>query len=162
MKKNVVRVFAPGTVANMGCGFDVMGMTLNGAGDILTVSVSEGDGLVIENKSEVELPTDIDKNVITPAVRALMNEFGEPHIKRGYLVLNGEPFKADMVYEEIYRQARKSIYIFYMTYFYIYIFNFDVTHRKHCKNGNKQNQCRINKTKWTQIIQKVKHFNFVD
>ena len=50
MKKNV-RVFAPGTVANMGCGFDVMGMALNGVGDIVSVSVSEGDGLVIENKT---------------------------------------------------------------------------------------------------------------
>jgi homoserine kinase len=78
--KKCVRVFAPGTVANMGCGFDVMGMTLNGAGDILTVSVSDGDGLTIENKSEVELPSDIDKNVITPAVRALMKEFGEPRL----------------------------------------------------------------------------------
>lgn len=79
MKKNV-RVFAPGTVANMGCGFDVMGMALNGAGDILSVSVSEGDGLTIENRSDVELPSDIDKNVITPAVRALMEEFGEPRM----------------------------------------------------------------------------------
>ena len=79
MKKNV-RVFAPGTVANMGCGFDVMGMTLNGVGDIVSVSVSEGDGLSIENRSEVELPSDLDKNVITPAVRALMNEFSEPRM----------------------------------------------------------------------------------
>lgn len=79
MKKSV-RVFAPGTVANMGCGFDVMGMALHGAGDILSVSVSAGDGLVIENKSDVELPTDLDKNVITPAVRALMKEFGEPRM----------------------------------------------------------------------------------
>lgn len=31
--------------------------------------------------------------------------------KRGYLVLNGNPFKADVVYDEIYRQAKKSIYI---------------------------------------------------
>ena len=52
MKKNV-RVFAPGTVANMGCGFDVMGMALHGVGDIVSVSVSEGDGLSIENKSTV-------------------------------------------------------------------------------------------------------------
>ena len=79
MKKNV-RVFAPGTVANMGCGFDVMGMTLNGVGDIVSVSVSEGDGLSIENKSGVELPEELDKNVITPAVRALMKEFGEPRM----------------------------------------------------------------------------------
>lgn len=80
MKKNVVRVFAPGTVANMGCGFDVMGMTLNGVGDILSVSVSEGDGLVIENRTAVPLPEELDKNVITPAVRALMKEFGQPRM----------------------------------------------------------------------------------
>ena len=41
----------------------------------------------------------------------IMNEFGEPHIKRGYLILNGQPFKADLAYDEIYRQAGKSIYI---------------------------------------------------
>lgn len=41
----------------------------------------------------------------------VMNEFGEPHIKRGYLILNGNPFKADIVYDEIYRQAKKSIFI---------------------------------------------------
>ena len=40
-----------------------------------------------------------------------LNEFGEPHIKRGYLILNGNPFKADAVYDEIYRQAKKSIFI---------------------------------------------------
>jgi len=41
----------------------------------------------------------------------VMNEFGEPHIKRGYLVLNGEPFKADIIFDEIYGTAKKSIFI---------------------------------------------------
>ena len=72
-----VRVFAPGTVANMGCGFDVMGMTLDGVGDVVSVEVSEGDDLEIENRSHVELPDDIEKNVITPAVRALMAAYGK-------------------------------------------------------------------------------------
>lgn len=40
-----------------------------------------------------------------------MNEFGEPHIKRGYLTFNGEPFKTDMIFEEIYSYARESIFI---------------------------------------------------
>lgn len=47
----------------------------------------------------------------------VMNEFGEPHIKRGYLVLNGYPFKADLVYDEISifsdnlaKGFRKSVY----------------------------------------------------
>ena len=72
-----VRAFAPATVANMGCGFDIMGMTLDGVGDVVSVEVKEGDGLRIENRTEVELPDDIEKNVITPAVRALMEAFGE-------------------------------------------------------------------------------------
>ena len=51
-------------------------------------------------------------NVVTHSeLSEVMNEFGEPHIKRGYLVLNGNPFKADIVYDEIYRQAKQSIFI---------------------------------------------------
>ncbi|MBQ8232641.1 MAG: ORF6N domain-containing protein [Lachnospiraceae bacterium] len=51
-------------------------------------------------------------NVVTHSeLSEVMNEFGEPHIKRGYLVLNGNPFKADVVYDEIYRQAKKSVFI---------------------------------------------------
>lgn len=79
-----IRVFAPATVANMGCGFDIMGMTLEGVGDTLTVSLSERKpetgslGLTIENRSGVELPTDIEKNVITPALRAMAAEWGRP------------------------------------------------------------------------------------
>ena len=75
MKK--IRAFAPATVANMGCGFDIMGMALGGVGDIVSVEVSEGDGLVIHNVSGVELPEDIEMNVITPAARAFMAAFGE-------------------------------------------------------------------------------------
>lgn len=41
----------------------------------------------------------------------VINEFGEPHIRRGYLVLNGNPFKADIVYDEIYRQAKQTVFI---------------------------------------------------
>lgn len=51
-------------------------------------------------------------NVVTRSeLSQVMNEFGEPHIKRGYLVLNGYPFMADVVYDEIYKQAKESIII---------------------------------------------------
>ncbi len=51
-------------------------------------------------------------NVVTRSeLSEVMKEFGEPNIKRGYLVLNGNPFKADVVYDEIYRQAKKTIFI---------------------------------------------------
>ena len=71
-----IKVFAPATVANLGCGFDVMGMALEEVGDILEVSVSEGFGLQIYNESKVPLPENVEKNVITPAVLAFMDAWG--------------------------------------------------------------------------------------
>ena len=74
-----IKVFAPGTVANLGCGFDVMGLTLDGVGDVLEVGVEENaEGFEIRNRSGVELPEDIESNVITPAVRAMLEAYGRP------------------------------------------------------------------------------------
>ena len=68
-----IRVFAPGTVANLGCGFDVMGLTLDGVGDLLEIGAEEGaEGLEIRNLSGMNLPENIEENVITPALRAML------------------------------------------------------------------------------------------
>lgn len=74
MKK--IKVFAPATVANLGCGFDVLGMAVGGAGDVLEIGMERGDGLVINNLSGVGLPEDIEQNVVTPAIRALLAAAG--------------------------------------------------------------------------------------
>ena len=71
-----VRVFAPASIANLGCGFDIMGLALDEVGDVLEMSISEGDGLSITNLSGVPLPDDIEKNVITPVVRKFMQLTG--------------------------------------------------------------------------------------
>ena len=75
MKK--VRVFAPASIANLGCGFDIMGLALDEVGDVLEMTVSEGDGLTIENRSGVPLPEDPEKNVITPVVRKFLEMTGK-------------------------------------------------------------------------------------
>lgn len=72
-----IRVFAPATVANMGPGFDIMGMTLDGVGDEIEMRVSAGDGLTIRNQTPFELPADIEQNVVTPALRAMMDALGQ-------------------------------------------------------------------------------------
>lgn len=77
MENKTIRVFAPASTANLGCGFDVMGMALDGVGDVLRMSVGDGDSLVINNESGMNLPSDIEKNVITPAVRAFMAAAGK-------------------------------------------------------------------------------------
>ncbi len=68
MKK--IKVFAPASIANLGCGFDIMGMALDEVGDVLEMRLDEdGEGISITNETDVPLPDDIEQNVITPVIR---------------------------------------------------------------------------------------------
>lgn len=75
MKK--VRVFAPASIANLGCGFDIMGLALDEVGDILEMTASEGDGITITNSTDVPLPASIEDNVITPVIRKFLEMTGK-------------------------------------------------------------------------------------
>lgn len=77
MKK--IRIFAPATVANLGCGFDIIGMAIEGTGDLLEIRVTSGDELEINNSSGVGLPDDINRNVITPAIKAMLHKLGKKY-----------------------------------------------------------------------------------
>ncbi len=56
-------VRAPGTVANMVCGFDVLGLALNDPYDLMTVKLIEEPVVIIHNRDAYGLPTDPQKNV---------------------------------------------------------------------------------------------------
>ena len=71
-----IDIFAPATVANLGPGFDIMGMAIEGAGDLLGMQIAPGDSLTIRNDSDMPLPADIEKNVVTPALRAMIAAWG--------------------------------------------------------------------------------------
>lgn len=75
MKK--VRVFAPASIANMGCGFDIIGLALDEVGDILEICASEGEGISIVNTSGVPLPEDVESNVVTPVIRKFFEMTGQ-------------------------------------------------------------------------------------
>jgi len=75
MKKSV-KVFAPASIANLGCGFDVMGLALDDVGDIIEIVASEGTGLTIKNDTDVPLPEDLEQNVITPVIRKFLEMTG--------------------------------------------------------------------------------------
>ncbi len=75
-KHDYVKIFAPATIANVGCGFDVLGMALYQPGDEIIlrrvdkpeikISKITGDGGL--------LPTDADKNTATISIKHLWNE----------------------------------------------------------------------------------------
>ncbi len=69
--------FAPATIANLSCGFDVLGLALNGPGDIVEVKYADHDGVKItEILRESSLPVDADKNVCGVVIKKIMEQTG--------------------------------------------------------------------------------------
>lgn len=60
--KESVTVHAPGTVANLVCGFDVLGMCLNAPYDIMEVKLIDEKKITIISKDGYQLPTDPAQN----------------------------------------------------------------------------------------------------
>ena len=69
-----IKVLAPASVANMVCGFDVLGMALNEPMDEMTVSISEEAGIRIRHTDEFNLPIEPEKNVAGASLLAMMQE----------------------------------------------------------------------------------------
>jgi homoserine kinase len=85
-------IHSPATVANLVCGFDILGMALNEPYDIMHVKLSNEPKVIITNKDEFNLPTDPGKNVAGVVLLSVMekmnNKFGfeieiDKHIKPG-------------------------------------------------------------------------------
>lgn len=77
--KQEVTVFAPATVANVACGFDVMGFAINQPGDLVTARRKTTPGLVIERISgdNGKLPKSINENTAGIAASALLEKLNE-------------------------------------------------------------------------------------
>ena len=71
-KINEVTVLAPATVANMVCGFDVLGFSLEGPYDKMVIRTTAKKGVTIINKDEYDLPTQPKKNVIGVALLSML------------------------------------------------------------------------------------------
>ncbi len=70
--------FAPATVANVACGFDVLGLALEEPGDTVTVELMEEPGLsIVEIEGDDgRLSRDADKNTATVAARTILDRTG--------------------------------------------------------------------------------------
>jgi len=70
---NEVEVFAPATVANVVCGFDVMGFALDKPGDVVIARRSDQKGITIKAVTGEGgvLPKTVDKNTAGVAAKAL-------------------------------------------------------------------------------------------
>ncbi len=81
-----VKVFAPATVANLGCGFDVMGLAIDQPGDEIILSFNNEKKLVIKKITGDggKLSYDAKKNTATVAIQSMLNELKS---KQGFDVI---------------------------------------------------------------------------
>jgi homoserine kinase len=76
-----IKIKAPATVANMVCGFDILGFAVNNPYDEMEMRwmtrTNNEPSIVIINVDDYQLPTDPEKNVAGAALLALLEEYEE-------------------------------------------------------------------------------------
>jgi homoserine kinase len=83
MSDRVVRAFAPATVSNVACGFDVLGFPMEEPGDTVSARLlPPGSGVQIDDilNDGGRIPRQPEKNTASVAARAMLDALGE---KRG-------------------------------------------------------------------------------
>jgi homoserine kinase len=68
-----IKVFCPATIANLNCGFDVLGLCLEGIGDEMVFRKTAEKGIRITKITGADLPMETEKNVAGVAALALLN-----------------------------------------------------------------------------------------
>ncbi|QBN18159.1 homoserine kinase [Flavobacterium nackdongense] len=71
---NEIKLFCPATIANLSCGFDVLGLCLATAGDEMIIRKSDVKGVRITKIVGANLPLETEKNVSGVAALALLEE----------------------------------------------------------------------------------------
>lgn len=74
--KDSVKILAPATVANIGCGYDTIGFAIEDIFEEILVSRRDDDQLVIESIEGADLSKDPKENVGTIAAKALLDHLG--------------------------------------------------------------------------------------
>ncbi len=74
MNKNEIKVFCPATIANISCGFDVLGVALASVGDEMVVRKIEDKEIRITKLEGQDLPLETKLNVAGVAALALLEK----------------------------------------------------------------------------------------
>lgn len=72
MTEGRIKIFCPATIANISCGFDVLGLALGTVGDEMVIRKVRRPGLTITRITGQDLPMETDKNVAGVAGLAML------------------------------------------------------------------------------------------
>lgn len=70
-----IKIFCPATVANLSCGFDVLGLCLDNIGDEMVIRKTDEPGIRITKITGADLPTETEKNVAGVAALAMLSQW---------------------------------------------------------------------------------------
>ncbi len=73
-----IKVLAPGTVANLVCGFDVLGMCLNDPNDLMEIKLLDERKIIIHSADGYPLPLDPAQNTAGAPLVEMINELDTP------------------------------------------------------------------------------------
>jgi len=68
-----IKLFCPATIANLSCGFDVLGLCLDNVGDEMIVRKTSEKGIKITKIVGADLPSETEKNVAGVAALAMIS-----------------------------------------------------------------------------------------
>jgi homoserine kinase len=91
---NEVRVFAPGSISNLGPGFDCLGAAFTGKGDTVTARRSDVPGVRVTDVSDERIPKDPARN--TAAIAAASALRGRPDAGMEIAIEKGLPLAGGM------------------------------------------------------------------
>lgn len=81
-KMNQVTIHIPATIANLVCGYDILGMAIHEPYDELTLTITGKHGISIQHHDAFELPADPKKNISGVALQAMLDALQDaPGIK---------------------------------------------------------------------------------
>lgn len=70
---NEIKIFSPATVANVACGYDVLGFCLDTIGDEMVIRKTKEKGITISKIDGFDLPYNIEENVAGVSALAMYN-----------------------------------------------------------------------------------------
>ncbi len=76
-----VTAFAPATVANVSCGFDIMGFAIEGSGDKVSIEFAEKNEVVLSGPYGHLIPSAFEKNTASVAVTAYLKSLHKEEMK---------------------------------------------------------------------------------
>lgn len=73
-----IQIHAPATIANLVCGFDILGLALEEPFDEIRATLSDTPGIRIRHTDDFGLPEEPSRNVAGAALQAMIEEYGKP------------------------------------------------------------------------------------